>query len=215
MNPTLAISIVLAYFGLLWVISVFTSRNAGKNTFFNADKNSNWLLVAFGMVGVALSGLTFISVPGEVGNSQFTYFQIVMGYTAGIFVIAVVLLPLYYKLKLTSIYGYIEQRFGYWSYKTAAAFFLISQTMTAAFKLFLMTTVLQAAFFDAYDIPFEVSVLVTLVLIWLYTYKAGIKTIVITDTLQTAFFNYCGNCHHLYYCKRIGFILWRDAYRDK
>jgi Na+/proline symporter len=187
MNPTLAISIVLAYFGLLWVISVFTSRNAGKNTFFNADKNSNWLLVAFGMVGVALSGLTFISVPGEVGNSQFTYFQIVMGYTAGIFVIAVVLLPLYYKLKLTSIYSYIEQRFGYWSYKTAAAFFLISQTMTAAFKLFLMTTVLQAAFFDAYDIPFEVSVLVTLVLIWLYTYKAGIKTIVITDTLQTAF----------------------------
>jgi len=187
MNPNLAIGVVLAYFLLLWIISIFTSRNAGKDTFFTADKKSHWALVAFGMIGVALSGLTFISVPGEVGNSQFTYFQIVMGYGAGIFIIAIFLLPMYYHLKLVSIYTYLEQRFGFWSYKTGAAFFLISQTMTAAFKLFLMTTVLQLAFFDAYGIPFYVSVLVTLILIWLYTYRAGIKTIVITDTLQTAF----------------------------
>ncbi|MEN8116704.1 MAG: sodium:solute symporter [Bacteroidota bacterium] len=187
MAPTLAIIIVLSYFGLLWLISFITSRNAGKETFFTADKGSNWILVAFGMIGVALSGLTFISVPGEVGNSQFTYFQMVMGYTTGVFVIAFVLLPLYYKLKLVSIYSYLNQRFGKLSHKTGAIFFLISQTMTAAFKLFLMTTVLQLAFFDAFGIPFEVSVFVTLMLIWLYTYRAGIKTIVITDTLQTAF----------------------------
>ncbi|MEN8192132.1 MAG: sodium:solute symporter [Bacteroidota bacterium] len=187
MTPNLAIIVVLSYFALLWIISIFTSRNAGADTFFTADKQSHWILVAFGMIGVALSGLTFISVPGEVGNSQFTYFQIVMGYTAGVFIIALILLPLYYKLKLVSIYAYLEQRFGKRSHKTGAIFFLISQTMTAAFKLFLMTTVLQIAFFDSFGIPFEVSVFVTLMLIWLYTYRAGIKTIVITDTLQTSF----------------------------
>ncbi|MEN8228903.1 MAG: sodium:solute symporter [Bacteroidota bacterium] len=187
MTPNLAIIIVLSYFGLLWLISYATSRNAGAETFFTADKGSNWILVAFGMIGVALSGLTFISVPGEVGNSQFTYFQMVMGYTTGVFVIAWILLPLYYRLKLVSIYAYLNQRFGKISHKTGAVFFIISQTMTAAFKLFLMTTVLQLAFFDSYGIPFEFSVFVTLFLIWLYTYRAGIKTIVITDTLQTAF----------------------------
>ncbi|MEN8202343.1 MAG: sodium:solute symporter [Bacteroidota bacterium] len=187
MSPNLAILIVLSYFVLLWLISMITSRNASAETFFTADKGSNWLLVAFGMIGVALSGLTFISVPGEVGNSQFTYFQLVMGYTAGIFIIALILLPLYYRLKLVSIYAYLSERFGWRSHKTGALFFLVSQTMTAAFKLFLMTTVLQLAFFDAFGVPFEVSVFVTLLLIWLYTYRAGIKTIVITDTLQTAF----------------------------
>ncbi|MEN8156255.1 MAG: sodium:solute symporter [Bacteroidota bacterium] len=187
MSPNLAILIVLSYFVLLWLISMITSRNASAETFFTADKGSNWILVAFGMIGVALSGLTFISVPGEVGSSQFSYFQIVMGYTVGVFVIALVLLPLYYRLKLVSIYAYLSQRFGWRSHKTGAIFFLVSQTMTAAFKLFLMTTVLQLAFFDAFGIPFEVSVFVTLLLIWLYTYRAGIKTIVITDTLQTAF----------------------------
>ncbi|MBN1481720.1 sodium:solute symporter [candidate division KSB1 bacterium] len=186
MSANLAITVVVAYFFLLWIISMFTTRHTSENTFFTADKKSNWILVAFGMVGVALSGLTFISVPGEVGNSQFTYFQLVMGFSAGIFIIATVLLPLYYRLKLVSIYRYVEQRFGFWSYKTAAALFLLSQTMTAAFKLFLMTTVLQVAFFDAYSIPFQVSALVTLLLIWLYTYRGGIKTIVVTDTLQTA-----------------------------
>lgn len=187
MSPNTAIIVVLSYFALLWVISIITSRNAGKDTFFTADKSSHWILVAFGMIGVALSGLTFISVPGAVGNDQFTYFQIVMGYTAGIFVIAFILLPLYYRLKLVSIYAYLGQRFGIKSHKTGAVFFLISQTMTAAFKLFLMTTVLQLAFFDSFGIPFEFSVFVTVMLIWLYTYRAGIKTIVITDTLQTAF----------------------------
>lgn len=186
MNPNLAIGFVLGYFLLLWLISFYTSRRSSELAFFTADRQSNWILVAFGMIGVALSGLTFISVPGEVGNSHFTYYQLVMGFSAGIFVIALVLLPLYYKLKLISIYSYIEQRFGFRSYRTAAVFFLIAQTMTAAFKLFLMTTVLQVAFFDAYGIPFGVSVLVTLLLIWLYTYRGGIKTIVVTDTLQTA-----------------------------
>ena len=187
MTPNLAILIVLSYFVLLWLVSLATSRNAGADTFFTADKRSNWILVAFGMIGVALSGLTFISVPGDVGNSQFTYFQLVIGYTAGIFVIARVLLPLYYRLKLVSIYAYLNQRFGRISHKTGAVFFLIAQTVTSAFKLFLMTTVLQLAFFDSYGIPFEVSVFVTLLLIWLYTYRAGIKTIVITDALQTTF----------------------------
>ncbi len=187
MNSSLALIVVLSYFLLLWIISRFTSRNTGKETFFSADNKSNWILVSFGMIGVSLSGLTFISVPGEVGNSQFTYLQIVMGYTAGIFAIAFILLPLYYRLKLISIYTFLEQRFGKVSHKTGALFFIVSQTLTAAFKLFLMTKVLQLAFFDSFGIPFEVSVLITLVLIWLYTYRAGIKTIIITDTLQTAF----------------------------
>lgn len=187
MKSTLAVTVVLSYFLLLWIISRFTSRNTGKETFFSADNKSNWILVSFGMIGVSLSGLTFISVPGEVGNSQFTYLQIVMGYTAGIFAISFILLPLYYRLKLVSIYTFLEQRFGKVSHKTGALFFIVSQTLTAAFKLFLMTKVLQLAFFDAFGIPFEVSVLITLVLIWLYTYRAGIKTIIITDTLQTAF----------------------------
>ena len=175
MNSSLALIVVLSYFLLLWIISRFTSRNTGKETFFSADNKSNWILVSFGMIGVSLSGLTFISVPGEVGNSQFTYLQIVMGYTAGIFAIAFILLPLYYRLKLISIYTFLEQRFGKVSHKTGALFFIVSQTLTAAFKLFLMTKVLQLAFFDSFGIPFEVSVLITLVLIWLYTYRAGIK----------------------------------------
>ena len=187
MTPNIAIIVVVAYFALLWFISYLTSRNAGKDTFFTADHGSHWFLVAFGMIGVALSGITFISVPGEVGSSNFSYLQIVMGYSAGIAVIALVLLPLYYRLQLVSIYAYLEQRFGTYAHKTGAIFFLVSQTLVAAFKLYLMTTVLQLAFFDAFGLPFELSVFVTLMLIWLYTYKAGIKTIVITDTLQTAF----------------------------
>ncbi|MEN8137717.1 MAG: sodium:solute symporter [Bacteroidota bacterium] len=187
MTPNIAVIVVVAYFALLWFISYLTSRNAGKDTFFTADHGSHWFLVAFGMIGVALSGITFISVPGDVGNTNFSYLQIVMGYTAGIVVIALVLLPMYYRLKLVSIYAYLRDRFGYRSHKTGAAFFLISQTFMAAFKLYLMTTVLQMAFFDEYGLPFELSVFITLMLIWLYTYKAGIKTIVVTDTLQTAF----------------------------
>ena len=187
MDPGLVIGIIAGYFALLVVIARLTSRGATTNTFFTANKQSPWYLVAFGMIGASLSGVTFISVPGEVGNSFFSYFQVVLGYLLGYYVIATVLMPLYYRLNLVSIYGYLEQRFGYWSYKTGSAFFLLSRTVQAAFRLFLVAIVLQVALFDSFDIPFWVSVAVTILLIWVYTFKGGIKTIVWTDTLQTSF----------------------------
>ena len=187
MNPVVVTSAILGYFALLFIISLFTSRNASSETFFTADRNSSWVLVAYGMLGVAISGITFISVPGEVGNSQFTYFQLVIGYSIAIALIAVVLLPLFYRLEVVSIYSYLEDRFGFWTYKTGAGFFLLAQTFMASFRLFLMASVLQIALFDRYKVPFEITVLITLLLIWLYTYRAGIKTVVITDTLQTTF----------------------------
>lgn len=187
MNPTLVFGVITAYFILLLIISYFTSRKADNNTFFTADKQSPWFLVAFGMVGATLSGVTFISVPGEVGNTNWTYLQFVMGNMVGYVVIALVLIPLFYKLKLVSIYEYLRDRFGPNSYLSGASFFLISQTIGASFRLFLAALVLQLAFFDAFGIPFYVTVLTTIVLIWLYTFRGGIKTIVWTDTLQTAF----------------------------
>lgn len=187
MNPIFVGSIVLGYFILLIGISWLTSKNAKSTDFYTASRESKWYLVAFGMVGASLSGVTFISVPGEVANSNFYYFQVVLGYLVGYYVIAKVLLPLYYRLNLVSIYTYLEQRFGFWSYKSGAFFFLVSRIIGASFRLFLVAGVLQIAFFDAYDLPFWLSVLTTIVLIWLYTFKGGIKTIVWTDTLQTAF----------------------------
>lgn len=187
MNPLFVGAIVLGYFILLIGISWITSRNAKSMDFYTANRESKWYLVAFGMIGASLSGVTFISVPGEVANSNFYYFQVVLGYLVGYFVIAKVLLPLYYRLNLVSIYTYLEQRFGFWSYKSGAFFFLISRIIGASFRLFLVAGVLQIAFFDAYNLPFWVSVLTTIILIWLYTFKGGIKTIVWTDTLQTAF----------------------------
>ncbi|MEQ9006895.1 MAG: sodium:solute symporter, partial [Ekhidna sp.] len=187
MNPLFVGAIVLGYFILLIGISWLTSRNAKATDFYTASRESKWYLVAFGMIGASLSGVTFISVPGEVANSNFYYFQVVLGYLVGYFVIAKVLLPLYYRLNLVSIYTYLEQRFGFWSYKSGAFFFLISRIIGASFRLFLVAGVLQIAFFDAYDLPFWISVLTTIILIWLYTFKGGIKTIVWTDTLQTAF----------------------------
>ena len=189
MDPVLVIAVVAGYFVLLLLISYLTSRGgeSDSDTFFTANRQSPWYLVAFGMIGASLSGVTFISIPGEVGNTGFGYFQVVMGYMVGYFVIATVLLPLYYRLNLVSIYGYLEQRFGFWSYKTGAFYFLISRVVGAAFRLFLVAGVLQLAIFDAWDLPFWITVAVTIVLIWLYTYKGGIKTIVFTDTLQTAF----------------------------
>ena len=187
MSPVIATYTLLAYFGMLFLISLWTSRNSNAETFFTANKKSPWMLVAYGMLGVAISGITFISVPGEVANSQFTYFQLVIGYSIGLVVIATVLLPLYYRLKLVSIYEYLEARFGFWTYKTGAAFFILAQTFTASFKLFLMAGVLQIALFNHIGVPFEITVLVTLLLIWLYTFRGGIKTVVITDTLQTTF----------------------------
>lgn len=139
------------------------------------------------MIGASLSGVTFISVPGEVGNSNFYYFQVVLGYLVGYTVIGTVLLPLYYRFNLVSIYTYLDQRFGFWSYKSGAFFFLISRIIGSSFRLFLVAGVLQISFFDAFNLPFWVSVLVTIILIWLYTFRGGIKTIVFTDTLQTTF----------------------------
>jgi len=187
MNPTLVISIIGGYFLLLIIISRFTSKGADSATFFTANKQSPWYLVAFGMIGASLSGVTFISVPGAVGAGAFNYFQVVLGYLVGYFVIASILMPLYYKMNLVSIYGYLEDRFGFWSYKTGSLFFLISRTIGASFRLFLVAGVLQFALFDSFGIPFWVSVLITIALIWVYTFKGGIKTIVWTDTLQTFF----------------------------
>jgi len=187
MNVQLVIGVILGYFLLLIIISRLTSKGADTNTFFTANRQSPWFLVAFGMIGASLSGVTFVSVPGEIGNSYFSYFQIVLGYLLGYFVIATVLLPLYYKLKLVSIYTYLEQRFGFWSYKTGAFFFLLSRTIGASFRLFLVAGVLQVFLFERLGVPFWVAVMTTILLIWVYTYKGGIKTIIWTDTLQTFF----------------------------
>jgi len=187
MSPTLVFTVIAIYFSALIFIAYLTSRNTKTETFFTGNRQSPWFLVAFGMIGASLSGVTFISVPGEVGNSDFRYFQIVIGYLLGYFVIANVLMPIYYRLKLVSIYTYLEQRFGYFSYKTGATFFLISRVIGSGIRLYLAATVLQLAFFDKVGIPFEITVLITIFLIWVYTYKAGIKTIVWTDTFQSFF----------------------------
>ncbi len=191
MSSTLLLCFLVGYFGLLITIAFATSKNSSDNsTFFLANKNSKWYLVAFGMIGTALSGVTFISVPGEVGapgGNQFQYFQFVLGNAVGFIIIATVLLPLYYRMNLTSIYSYIEQRLGYYSYKTAAFIFLISRTLGSATRLYLVVIVLQRFIFDSYNVPFWVTVLISLGLIWSYTFKGGLKTIIITDTLQTFF----------------------------
>ena len=187
MSPGLVFAVIAGYFVLLLTISYFTSRNADSNTFFTGNRQSPWYLVAFGMIGASLSGVTFISVPGEVGNSQFSYFQMVLGFVPGYAFIALVLMPLYYRLKLVSIYGYLQQRFGFFSYKTGAFFFLLSRLIGSSLRLFIVAGVLQIAFFDRFDLPFWLTVAVTIVLIWLYTFRGGIKTIVWTDTLQTLF----------------------------
>jgi Na+/proline symporter len=187
MDSNLVLIVITSYFVLLFLISWFTSRNVSKDTFFTGDRQSPWFLVAFGMIGASLSGVTFISVPGEVGNTNFFYFQVVLGYTLGYFVIAKVLLPLYYRMNLVSIYAYLEERFGFWSYKSGAFFFILSRTLGSSIRVFLVAGVLQLILFDQWGIPFWVSVLITVSLIWLYTHRGGIKTVVWTDTLQTFF----------------------------
>ena len=187
MSPGLVFTVIAGYFVLLLTISYFTSRNANSETFFTGNRQSPWYLVAFGMIGASLSGVTFISVPGEVGNSQFSYLQMVLGFVPGYAFIALVLMPLYYRLKLVSIYGYLQQRFGFFSYKTGAFFFLLSRLIGSSLRLFIVAGVLQIAFFDRFNLPFWLTVAVTIVLIWLYTFRGGIKTIVWTDTLQTLF----------------------------
>ncbi|TAE38903.1 MAG: sodium:solute symporter [Runella slithyformis] len=187
MSPFVALTILIIYFSVLIAISIYTSKGADTNTFFTANKQSPWYLVAFAMIGTSLSGVTFISVPGAVGNIQFSYFQVILGNVVGYIFVATVLMPLYYRLNLVSIYSYLEQRFGFWAYKTGSAFFLIARTLGSAVRLYIAAQVLQIALYNGLGIPFEVSVLITIGLIWIYTFKGGVKTIIITDTLQTTF----------------------------
>ena len=179
--------LVALYFLVLLIISYFTGKNDSNADFFKAGRQSPWYLVAFGMVGASLSGVTFISVPGWVEASQFSYMQVVLGYLVGYFVVAFLLLPIYYRLNLTSIYEYLKDRFGETSHKTGAFFFFVSRVLGAAFRLFLVAIVLQQFVFDEYGVPFEITVVLSILLIWIYTNKGGIKTIVWTDTLQTTF----------------------------
>ena len=181
------LSCIAAYFLLLFLISYLTGKNDSNETFFLGNRNSPWYVIAYGMIGTTLSGITFISVPGWVASSQFSYLQMVFGFFVGYFIVSRLLLPLYYKLELTSIYTYLRDRFGYNSYKTGSAFFLLSRTIGASFRLFLIATVLQFAVFESWNIPFYITVIITISLIWIYTYRSGMKTIIWTDTLQTTF----------------------------
>jgi Na+/proline symporter len=187
LNSALILSIVAGYFVLLLVIAGYTARGATNESFFIGKKSSNWMLVAYGMIGTSLSGVTFISVPGGVQKGAFGYLQVVIGYFLGYFVVAFVLLPLYYRLNLTSIYTYLKQRFGDTTYKTGASFFILSRTLGASIRIFLVLNVLQIFVLDDWGVPFAVTVFVILLMILLYTYKGGVKTIIWTDTLQTTF----------------------------
>jgi Na+/proline symporter len=215
MTPGILLSFIIGYFLVLLVISWLTSRKSADNdTFFVANRNSKWYLVAFGMIGTALSGVTFISVPGKVGapsGDQFAYFQFVLGNAVGFIIIATVLLPLYYRLKLTSIYSYIESALGNYSYKTAAAIFLVSRIIGSSFRLYLVVIVLQKFIFDSYHVPFAATVLICLVLIWAYTSRGGLKTIIITDSLQTLFLVSSVFLSIFFICRSLSFNLFEAA----
>jgi Na+/proline symporter len=185
MNSWLLLAVVFAYFAILLFVAWLTGRKSDNESFFIGNKNSNWMLVAFGMIGTSLSGVTFVSVPGAVSTESFAYLQITIGYLIGYFVIALVLLPLYYKLNLTSIYNYLSTRFGVNSYKTGASFFILSRTLGATARLYLVVKILQDAILNNLHVPFWVTTLVILLMILAYTYEGGVKTIVYTDTLQT------------------------------
>ena len=187
MSPTILFSFVIGYFVILLLVAYFTSRNSNNDSFFIGNRNSNWMLVAFGMIGTSLSGVTFVSVPGTVGAAGFQYFQVVIGYFFGYIVIAYILLPIYYKLNLTSIYLYLEKRFGPVSYKTGAIFFIVSRALGATARTYLVVNILQIFILNKMGVPFWVTTLVILILILLYTFEGGVKTIVYTDTLQTSF----------------------------
>ncbi len=187
MQPISILYSFIIYTIILLFVSFFTSRKANNDSFFKADKQSPWYVVAYGMIGASLSGVTFVSVPGAVSNNQFSYLVMVIGYLFGYYVIIKVLLPLYYKLNLTSIYSFLKNRFGIEAYKSGAIYFLISRVIGASFRMFLVVSILQYFVLDYYDIPFSLTVGVFILLIFLYTMKAGIKTIVWTDTLQTTF----------------------------
>lgn len=189
LTPITILLIIVAYFLLLIAVSYFTGKDGGNSKFFLAGRQSPWILVAIGMVGASLSGVTFISIPGVIGagkeNMAFSYMQMVFGYLLGYFVVATVLMPMYYRMNLTSIYGFLEKRFGFYAYKTGSAYFLLSRTIGASFRLYLVAIVFQKFVMDPFGIPFWLTVMITIVLIWIYTFRGGINTIVWTDTLQT------------------------------
>jgi SSS family solute:Na+ symporter len=187
LSPIIILICFLTYTALLFVITWLTARKSTNRSFFIGNKASPWLVVAYGMIGASMSGVTFMSVPGWVGTAGFSYMMVVIGYVFGYTAIATVLLPLYYRLNLTSIYSYLETRFGFWSYRTGAFYFILSRVIGASFRMFLVVNVLQIFIFDAFHIPFFVTVLIFIVLILLYTFKGGIKTIIWTDTIQTTF----------------------------
>lgn len=187
MTPIQTLFILICYFGLLILISWLTSKNSDNTSFYTGNKKSPWYIVAFGMIGASLSGVTFLSVPGWVANTHFGYMQTVLGYMVGYLIIALVLLPLYYKMNLTSIYTYLEKRFGLFSYKTGAGYFLLSRIIGASFRLFLVAGVLHLAIFEPFGWPYWATVGLTIILIFTYTAKNGIKTVVYTDALQTFF----------------------------
>ncbi len=189
MQPTFILIVIVVYFGVLMLVSYFTSRKgSGNDAFFRANKSSKWYVVAIAMIGTSISGVTFVSVPGMVRGLDMTYMQMVFGFFFGYLVIAFVLLPLYYRLNLTTIYGYLDQRYGPKSYKTGAWFFLISKIVGAAARLYLVAFILQTLVFDAWGVPFVATVTGIILVIWLYSHKSGIKTIIWTDWLQTIFF---------------------------
>lgn len=192
MSSELIIFVIIIYFAALFIVSWLTGKDSSNEAFFVGNKQSTWYLVAFGMIGASLSGVTFVSIPGAVGNFKdtngyFSYMQLATGYLAGYAVIALVLMPLYYRLNLTSIYTYLEQRFGFWSYKTGAFFFILSRTIGASFRLFLAISVLQIFVFDALHVHFIVNAFLTVFLIWAYTTRGGVRTLIYTDTFQTTF----------------------------
>lgn len=187
MSPQLLFTFVILYILLLLGVAWYTSRNSNNESFFIGNRNSNWLMVAFGMVGTSMTGVTFLSVPGTVSVNHFGYFQVVIGYFLGYFIVAFLLMPLYYRLQLTSIYDYLGRRFGPTANKTGSLFFIISRTLGATIRLYIVINVLQIFILDSLGIPYLLSVLVVLMLILFYTYKGGVKTIVFTDTLQTLF----------------------------
>jgi Na+/proline symporter len=185
MSATLLFSFVIGYFALLLGVAWYTSRNSNNDSFFIGNRNSNWMLVAFGMIGTSLSGVTFVSVPGGVASSNFYYFQVVIGYLFGYLVIAFVLIPLYYRMNLTSIYTYLEKRFGINAHKAGAFFFILSRVVGATARLYLVIIILQLFILDKLGVPFVVTAVVILLMILLYTFEGGVKTIIYTDTLQT------------------------------
>jgi len=186
MSPQILFTFVFGYFALLLGVAWYTSRNSNNESFFIGNRNSNWMLVAFGMIGTSLSGVTFVSVPGGVGSGNFYYYQVVLGYLLGYMVIAFVLIPLYYRMNLTSIYTYLEKRFGINAHKAGAFFFILSRTVGATARLYLVISVLQIFIFNKLGIPFAATAFVILILILLYTFEGGVKTIIYTDTLQTS-----------------------------